>query len=265
MVLEKLVTVRQALKHPTWMFVIGAVVSIISLLISSWVFPDSIGLFTTILITFAMTPFMVNLLTHEEIMTEVDVARKMKQSFFERHMNIMLVYTALFCGMIVALSLAFLLLPDKIVTKVFQEQIKEIELIRGNFILSSTFLKIITNNIGVLGLAILFSFIFGSGAIFILSWNASVLSAAIGLTAKTLGGFSGIPAALATYLPHGVFEIAAYFFAGIAGGILSAAVTRRKSEFFIIVLKDSLKVVVFAIVLLFIGASIETILINSNS
>lgn len=261
MVLENLVTIREAIKHPWWMFVIGAVISLISLFLAFLIFPESAGLFTAILITFAMSPFMVNLLTYEEFITEVEIKKKLRQNFFQRHVDILWVYTAFFLGVIAALSLTFIFLPETTVNKLFEDQITEIKLIRGSFLLSSTFLRIITNNVGVLLLAVLFSFIFGSGAIFILAWNASVLSTAIGLTARTIGGLHGIPVALATYLPHGVFEIAAYFLGGIAGGILSAAIIRRKTELFWVIVKDSLKVVIAAIGLLLIGAALETFLI----
>lgn len=261
MVLEKLVTIREAVKHPLWMFVIGAAISVISLFISFLVFPESVGLFTTVLVTFIMTPFMVNLLTYEAFMTEVEIKKRIRQNFFQRHWDMLMIYTAFFSGMIVALSLTFIFLPDSTVEKLFQDQINEIKLIRGSFLFSSTFLKIATNNVGVLVLATLFAFIFGSGAIFILSWNASVLSAAIGLTAKSIGGLSGIPLALVTYLPHGIFEIVAYFLGGIAGGILSAAVMRRKTELFGVIVIDSVKVLAVAIALLFVGALIETMMI----
>ncbi len=262
MVLEKLVTIREAVRHPIWMFVIGAVVSVISLFISFLVFSESVGLFTTVLVTFIMTPFMVNLLTYEAFMTEVEVKKRVRQSFFQRHWDMLMIYTAFFSGMIAALSLTFIFLPDATVEKLFQDQVNEIKLIRGSFLVSSTFLKIAINNIGVLILATLFAFIFGSGAVFILSWNASVLSAAIGLTAKSVGGLPGIPVALVTYLPHGVFEIVAYFLGGIAGGILSAAVMRRKTELFGVIVTDSMKILAVAITLLFVGALIETMMIS---
>lgn len=263
MVLEKLVTIREAVTHPLWMFVIGALVSIISLFISFLIFPESVGMFTTVLVTFIMTPFMVNLLTYEAFMTELEIKKKITQNFFQRHWDMLMIYTAFFSGMIIALSLTFVFLPEDTVSKLFEDQINEIKLIRGSFLFSSTFLKIAVNNIGVLVLSTLFAFIFGSGAIFILSWNASVLSSAIGLTAKSVGGIAGIPIALATYLPHGMFEIVAYFLGGIAGGILSAAVMKRKTELFGVIVKDSIKVIVVAIALLFVSAVIETMLISA--
>jgi len=263
MVLEKLVTIREAVRHPIWMFVIGALVSVISLFISFLVFPTSVGLFTAILVTFIMTPFMVNLLTYEAFMTELEIKKRITQNFFQRHWDMLMVYTAFFSGMIVALSLTFIFLPEETVEKLFKDQISEINLIRGSFLASGTFLKITINNMGVLFLSLLFAFIFGSGAIFILSWNASVLAAAMGLTAKSIGGVSGIPVALVTYLPHGVFEIGAYFLAGIAGGILSALVMKRKTELFGVMVRDSIKVIVLAMTLLIIGSVIETILISA--
>ncbi|MBI2084747.1 MAG: stage II sporulation protein M [Candidatus Aenigmarchaeota archaeon] len=263
MVLETLVSIREAVKHPIWMFFIGAFVSLISLFMAFVVFPESTGLFTTIFITFAMTPFMVNLLAYEAFVTEYEVKKRMKQSFFDRYKETLAVYVAFFTGMILALSIVFIFLPEATVNNLFQDQITEIRLIRGSFLFQSTFLKILMNNVGVLTLSVMFAFIFGSGAIFILSWNASVLSTAIGLTAKSLGGLHGVPVALATYMPHGVFEIAAYFLGGIAGGILSAALMKRKTELFNVIIKDSLRVVAIAVVLLFMGAFIESFLIVS--
>lgn len=261
MVLEKLVSIREALRHPFWMFVIGAIVSLVSLSISFLIFPKSIGLFTTVSVTFIMTPFMVNLLTYETYATEVEIKKKMRMNLFQRHSRILLIYTTFFSGMVVALSLVFLFLPNTTVENLFQDQINEIKLIRGNFLFANTFSRILVNNIGVLILSVLFAFIFGSGAIFILTWNASVLSTAIGLTAKSLGGVSGIPVAILTYLPHGIFEISAYFLAGIAGGILSALVMQKKTGIFTLVVKDSLKIITGSVVLLVIAAVIEVALI----
>ncbi len=261
--LEKLVSIREAVRHPIWMFFIGIFVSLISLFMAFVVFPESSGLFTAIFVTFAMTPFMVNLLTYEAFVTEYEIKKRLKQSFFQRYEETLMVYVTFFTGMILALSLVFVFLPDDTVNKLFEDQIKEIQLIRGSFLSSNTFIKILSNNIGVLIISVIFAFIFGSGAVFILSWNASVLSAAIGLTAKSVGGFHGIPVALATYMPHGVFEIAAYFLGGIAGGILSAALMKRKTKLFGVIVKDSLKVMGIASVLLIVGAIVETFLIVS--
>lgn len=260
--MEKIVSIRDAIRHPVWMFLIGGVVSVACSFIAFLVFPSSPGLFMVFLITLAMTPFMVNLMSYEEAETEGEIEKKINLNFFQRHTDVLRIYMTFFTGMIFALSILFLTLPQKTVEKLFGDQINEINLIRGNFALPSTFEKILFNNIGVMGLAFLFAFLFGSGAIFILAWNASVLASAIGLTAKSIGGFTGLPAALLTFFPHGSFEIVAYFIAGIAGGLVSAVVARKKSRWFWVVVQDSFKMIGLATFFLIIGAIIESMMIS---
>jgi len=255
MVLEQLVDAKSARKDPIKIFLLGAVVSVIALFISNSVFPESTGLFTIIIITMIMIPLMNKMLHHEEAEDE-----KMMEtySFFQRYGDIITAYMALFAGMIFAMSLVFVLLPDQLAQGVFDEQLKEINLIRGYFTFENQFLSIFVNNISVLGLAFLFSFLFGSGAIFILSWNASVLAAAIGLVAKSAGGVTAIPAAVLMFLPHGIFEISAYFIGAIAGGLISVAFLRKKSFKFWHVAKDCMILLLIAFVLLIIGGIVET-------
>ncbi|MBI5871968.1 stage II sporulation protein M [archaeon] len=257
MVLERIVSIRDAVKNPWWMFVIGGMVSVISSFIALFVFPSSVGLFSVFIITFIMTPFMVNLMSYEEATTEMEIKRKVRLNFLQRHADVLGIYVAFFGGMVLALSVLFLMLPQATVEKIFQDQITEINIIRGSAIISGTFQKIILNNISVMVISFLFAFLFGSGAIFILAWNASVLASAIGLTAKSLGGLTGLPAALLTFIPHGSLEIAAYFIAGIAGGLVSAALTRKRSSWFFVVFKDSLKLMAVAMLFLIVAGLIE--------
>jgi uncharacterized membrane protein SpoIIM required for sporulation len=256
MVLERLISVKDAIKEPGWMFLIGGIVSAVSLFISFFIFQESVGLFTTFLITFAITPFMLNLVRREEDIEE-SVKDIQKLNIFERHKDILKVYTAFFTGMILSMSIIYLMLPETIVEKLFDTQINEINLIRGNFLFVDNFQKIFLNNIGVLFLSFLFSFIFGAGAIFILAWNASILSAAIGMAAKSFGGIGGLPLAVAMFFPHGSLEILAYFIGGIAGGLISAAITRRKSPRFFFIVKDSFTLMFVSILLLVAAGVIE--------
>lgn len=261
MVLEKLISLRAALRNPLLVFVIGGIVSVICLLVSFLVFEVNVGLFFTFLVTIAMMPFMVNLGRYEEARQEELIIKKKELNILQRNRDILKVYIAFFLGMIVALSLLFMTLPETTVEKLFDDQIKEIEMIRGNIIFGNTFLTIVTNNVSVLTLAFLFSFLFGAGAIFILTWNSSILSTAIGLTAKSIGGFTSLPLAVLVFFPHGSLEILAYFIGGISGGFVSAAITRRKSLGFWFIVKDSLILMLFSVLLLIIAGFIETIAI----
>lgn len=241
------------------MFIIGGFVSAVCLFIAFFVFQTSTGLFTSLLITIAMTPFMINLIKYDEAREESLRKDIEKTNMFVRHKDILKVYAAFFGGMILTLSILYLILPDSIVENLFQDQVNEIKLIRGNFLFADNFQKIIINNVGVLFLSFLFSFLFGAGAVFILSWNASVLSAAIGMTAKSIGGFKALPQAVLMYFPHGSLEILAYFIGGIAGGLISAAITRRKSPRFGFIIKDSLMLLAVSTLIIILAGFIESI------
>jgi len=257
MVLEKLISLRAAVRNPWMMFVVGGIVSIACLIVSFLVFGDSVGMFTTFLITVAMAPFMANLLTYEEATTEDEIAARKNMNILQRHVDMLKVYSAFFVGMILALSLIFIMLPADVIEHIFEDQIREIEIIRGGFLNMTILERIIVNNISVLLITFLFSFLFGAGAVFILSWNASVLATAIGLAAKAIGGVKGLPMAVMIFFPHGSLEILAYFIGAIAGGIVSAAVTRDRSRYFWPVIEDSMKFLIIAIVFLVFAGFIE--------
>ncbi|MEM7821360.1 MAG: stage II sporulation protein M [Candidatus Aenigmatarchaeota archaeon] len=257
--LERIVSIKEAVRNPYWLFVIGGVVSVICLFVSLTVFESSIGLFFSFLVTMTMMPFMINLMRYEEARQEELIKKGKELSVLERNKNILKVYVSFFCGMILSLSIIYLMLPERIVEKAFQDQINEINAIRARVVFADTFTRIIVNNVGVLSLSFLFSVLFGAGAIFILTWNASVLSAAIGMVAKSVGGMKGLPIAILTFFPHGSLEILAYFIGGISGGIVSAALTRRKTEGLYLILKDSFSLLIISLLLLVVAALIESI------
>lgn len=119
-------------------------------------------------------------------------------------------------------------------------------------------ISIFSNNIYVLIFTLVLSLIFGAGAIFILAWNASVIATAIGIFAKNQ--LANLHLGFARYiLFHGLLEIAAYFIAALAGGILSTAFIKHdtKSEKFWTIVQDALNLIIIAIVILIIAALIE--------
>jgi len=258
MVLDRIIGVKEVLKDPIKAFGLGVIISSISLFVAYSIFPQSTGLFTVVIITLASLPFINRMLRYEAYEDE-----KMMEThtFFQRYGDVIITYVALFSGMIIAMSLSFVVLPEQVVETVFSDQINEINLIRGNFDFGNKFVEIFVNNSSVLTLTFLFSFLFGSGAIFILAWNASVLSSAIGLIAKSSGGLIALPSAVLMFIPHGSFEIGAYFIGAIAGGLVSAVITRRKSVKFWPIVQDSLKLLAIAFVFLIIGGIIETTII----
>ena len=262
MVLEWLLEAKKDRKNPLSIFVFAAIVSLISLFISYTVFKESTGLFTVVLISLVSVPFINKMLLYEEIETE---STGEKQGLWERHGDVIIAFAALFLGMVITMSIVYVLMPADVSNQVFNEQIQEIKNIQsrvvGRFLKDNTFTEILFNNVSVLFLSFLFSFAIGTGAILILAWNASVLSAAVGTIANAQGGLSGIPIGLLTFLPHGTFELTGYFVGAIAGGLISTAVWRRQSPKFYYIIGDSTKLFIVALVLLIVGAIIETVLL----
>lgn len=204
----------------------------------------------------AMAPILVRIIQMEE---QKDNCERVGP-FFGGYWTIIKTYSFYFLGIIVIFSLIFALLPEEYSVDIFSAQVKELKAIRslgsGRAVSGCGFLCILENNIGVLMLTILFSFVFGAGAIYIITWNASIIGVLIGLAAKegagqlTLvqissalppvcqsmvdgacagaGGYSiiisyliALPCSILALIPHGIFEIGAYFMAGLAGGIVS--------------------------------------------
>jgi len=258
MVLEKLVTVREAVKRPWSVFLLGIIVTITSLMVSHVIFPQSVGLFTTFVITICVTPFMYNLIKYSEAKSEELIKSGKGLNLLARHRDVIIIFASFFAGIVVAFTLLFLFLPEEFSSKLFQDQVTTITLIRGSATFASTFWKIVANNIGVLTLTFIISFLYGSGAVFILAWNASILGTVLGMTAKSVGGLSGLPLAILIYFPHGSLEMLAYFIGGVGGGIASAAITRKKTELTPQMLKDSFKLFGLAVILLLLAGIIET-------
>lgn len=132
------------------------------------------------------------------------------------------------------------------------------------------FIKIFLNNIKVMFFCIIFSLLYGAGALFILTWNASVIATAIGnfirseiSATASLVGFSVVSAYFKAgalgffrYMLHGVFEIGAYFVAALAGGIVSIALIKqdaRNEKVFL----DALNLLIISLGLLFFGSLVE--------
>src|SRR3989344_2216304 len=175
----------------------------------------------------------------------------------------------LFLGFIIAYLIWFIALPEETAQSLFTAQLTTINTINskisGNLLVNSgILLRIFMNNIKVMLFCLFFSLFFGAGAIFILTWNASVIGAAMGTFANEKLGIFGthlisFPLSLARYMTHGVFEILAYFMAGLAGGVISVAIINNDliGDYKKRIMRDSLDLILLAVVFLIVGAIVE--------
>ncbi|MFC1768235.1 stage II sporulation protein M [Nanoarchaeota archaeon] len=279
MVFEFLISPSKAERHPWEMLVIGAVYATLGLFLAYWIFRDYSSMVMVFLMVLASIQIIHSAIAKEEAK---DMKFKDKKLLLKSHTKTLLYFMFLFLGFTFALAFWNIVLPDPMSDTLFQVQNEAINIVNqkfvgnvvtgneladisvtGNAISSEKFLGIIFfNNLKVLFFALLFSFFYGAGAIFILAWNASVIGAAMGnlITALISGGvFTAIFSSFFRYFTHGIFEIAAYFTAALAGGIISIAIIRHdyKSKRFKEVLVDSLDLTILSLLLLLIGALVE--------
>lgn len=273
MVLESLIGVKGAEGNPKRMLLLGILYASIAIFLASWIFKDEASLVMVSLTVFACIPLIYNTIKYEEV-----IDYKSNAGVFQKHKKALTYFVFLFLGFILAFSTWYIVLPEEQVASIFSTQISTINTINskitGGSLFSSYFFLIALNNLKVLMFAILFSFFYGAGAIFILTWNASVISAAVGTFVRknleqyaTSIGFVKIATYLGIfsvgilrYLTHGIFEILAYFMGGLAGGLISVAVINHDygSKEFKKVMRDSLKLVILAIFIIIIAGLVET-------
>jgi len=225
----------------------------------------------------AALPLVYNTLRMEE---EKDLEGMEEKWLLKEHSKALRVFMYLFIGATIAFSFWYVVFSSDIVNTAFQAQTATINAINskvtGNLSFNANtgfFSKIFLNNVKVLIFCILFSFVYGSGAIFILMWNASVIGTAIGNFVRSelaqvaqLVGFEKIAhyfqiisIGLLRYSIHGIPEILAYFMGGLAGGIIGIAVIKHDfgTTKFEHILLDSADVLLLSLGVLFIAAVLE--------
>ncbi len=238
MVFELLINPKEAESKPIEMFFYGLLITTVSMFAAHYIFPSSSSVIFLFLITIAAFPTISAILRDdEEIDEETD---RIDLGFFAHYEKTIMVYAYLFLGVLIGVSFWYTVLPESYTTSLFSQQVSTIASIRlsGSATATvATFWTILSNNLKVTTIAFLMSFFFGTGAIFILSWNASVIGVFVSDLAKDFSSkysyslAQGHMDALLSISVHGVPEIVAYFIAGIAGGILSIGMIRGKHDF----------------------------------
>ena len=275
MVLESLLNPLKAEKRPWEMFFLGFVYSSVAILLSLWIFKDHASLIMVFLTVMACVPIVYNTMKLEES-KDLEISREI--TLLKEHNKAIIFLMFLFFGITLSFVTWYIFLPSDTLNLVFDKQTSTIQSINnqvsGNaYQQFSTFTRIFLNNIKVLAFATLFAFIYGAGAIFILTWNASVIGTAIGNFIRSnlseyvgllgfekfAGYFSVVSIGLLRYILHGIPEILAYFYGGLAGGIISVAIIKKhyKDERFSHIVFDISELLIIAIAFLLVAAFLE--------
>ncbi len=278
--IESIINPENVEKRPWEAFIAGFLFTIVACLLvlqMGMSGHEGAGFLIVAFISIAAAPFFVR-------MFDIEEKKEKKKGLFSRHDQIIQVYAFFFLSVILASSLIYVLMTPY-GDSLFIDQAKDLKakgIIKAQATAPVTyvtmkpgFFEILKNNLTILLLAFIFSLMLGAGAVFLISWNATVIGTLIGKIAENpqqygfiaisnspmINYLVALPMTLLKLLPHGMFEFAGYFFGAVAGGILSVAIVKNRFISFQIKqpLIDSAIYLALSAFLIFIGAVIEVI------
>ncbi len=262
MVFEQLFRVNW-LERKSHAFFLGFIYALIGIMSARLIFGDFVGLMSIGFASILLIPSLNSLLKLEENI-EVRENKFSLRRLFSDHKDIFKVYIFLFLGIFLAYALVSTLIPQSTTQSLFEPQLGNAG-ISGSGTKSGAFLSLVSNNILVLIICLLLSFVYGAGSILFLTWNASVWGIIFGYFAhqtaisQATHPVLGFWVYIVPYLPHLITEAVAYISAAIVGGVISKAVIREKigSFKFNHIVTDAFLLMLVAIVLIIVGAVIE--------
>lgn len=274
MVLEAITNPAAAAKRPWTQIIIGFTFASAALFLSLWIFEEYASLVMVFLTVMASLPLFYATMKTEE---EKDIKVPGEKTLLKEHAHALRYLFYAFLGFSIAYTLWYVILPANMSNSVFKVQTQTIanlnQHVTGHAAKITLLNKIFLNNVKVMIFCVLFAFIYGTGALFILAWNASVIGAAAGNFIKThvakyaeatglakIGAyFHGASLSVLRYSLHGIPEIMAYFVAGMAGGILSVAIINKeyRNRRFEKILLDASDLILIAVFILFIASLLE--------
>lgn len=272
MVFEQLFKFKPIKKNTLNLFVMGFIFSELGILSSLLVFRQGAHLMSIAFTAAISMPFLFSLME----MKNIEIKEKpFCISVFHNSRHIFHAYLLLFLGFFLSYAIFATLLPDFISLELFRRQL--LAIFQGNLALidfskvafvAVDFWEILLNNVGVLLVCFFFSVIFGVGSILFLIWNASAWGAGIGLISRQAAIAVGqnplwfFFKKLVVLFPHLIVEAAAYFFAIIAGVMISQTFINKHvdSKSFQMTMLEGFTLFGIGLVLVIIAALLETFL-----
>ena len=185
----------------------------------------------------------------------------------------------LLLGIFLVYSISALILPSFQINSLFRDQLElrgagAVDTFAGYAFSNSTFLSLLINNFLVLFACLLISFFTGDGAIFLLTWNASLWGTIFGVTARNASLVSHqnplilLLLVLVIVLPHAFLELLSYILAAISGGLMSSDIEldpgeNRKDQFKKSYWKNITWIIIIAFIIMILGALVETFVLEN--
>jgi len=253
-------------------FLLGVVYSIIGVLIGSILFPSDPALVAVAFTSLLLLPELYKIFSIEERRESME-QRVSLRALWRDDAEVVRIYVFLFLGILLVYAVGTILLPSFQTNNLFREQL-EIRFgqgFAGNAVSGSgLFFTLLSNNLRVLMACFFLALLTGDGAIFLITWNASVWGAIFGITAKNAALFSGQNAfylfgvIMLVVFPHMIIEAMSYFLAAISGSIISKDVLLEEfaSHRFLEVFGFNLYLLLFGLIFLVLGALVETFVLQ---
>ena len=263
-------------------FVLGVVYSIVGLMLARFLFRGDPALVAVGLTSLLLLPELYKIFSIEERKESLENKVSIR-SLWRNDINLVRVYIFLFLGILLVYSIGAILLPSVTTNTLFREQL-EVRFgqgfagnaITGNAVSSSAFnsglfFSLLSNNFLVLIACFIMALLTGDGAIFLITWNASVWGTIFGITAKNASLFTGGNAYLTFALimlivfPHMIIEGISYFLAAISGSVISKDVILEQfmSSRFFEVFGFNLYLLLLGLLFLLLGAFVETFVLDN--
>ena len=253
MVIEYLIGDKRYLLTPTVFFAAGALYSLISTVFAIILFPSSASTSHVLLATVAVAP-----LIFKAIVVGAHILDREPHRVLAVQSWLLSIYLAYMLGAVIGFQVAYIATPQQLRYTLLQEQINELEIIEGvrikltgMAVKDAMFWIILTNNLRVYLLSILLSFIYGTGGMLLLNWNASILAT---LFLQKL--HSNPLAYILRIFPHTLFEFLGYFTGGITGVLIGVALIQEGWNRRL--LKDVTLLFLLGIGFILLGALIES-------
>ncbi|MEK6939817.1 MAG: hypothetical protein AABX31_03750 [Nanoarchaeota archaeon] len=282
MVLEHIFPEDWLERRGIYAFLLGMGYSLVGVLIASILFPGDPALVAVAFTSMLLLPELYKIFSIEERQESLE-QRVSLRSLWRDDIEVVRIYIFLFLGIMFVYSVGTILLPELQANSLFREQL-EIRFgqgFSGNAVAgqatsaevfsSGLFYTLLTNNFLVLMACFILALLAGDGAIFMITWNASVWGTIFGLTAKNAAVFAGkhplyfFGLIMLIVFPHMIIEAISYFLAAISGSVISKDVILEQfaSERFFEVFGFNLYLLLFGLFFLLLGAIVETFVLQN--
>jgi len=272
MVLEQLYPLKLIERDPIYAFLLGMGYTVIGIGAAVILFPEDPAIVAVAFISLMVYPTISKLIKQEEKLESKNDEFKLGV-FFRDHKDMFKVYAFLFLGILLVFSFFAIMLPTLATNHIFENQIGVLYgRSTGQAIFSvPVFKDIFMNNLSVLVLCFVAAFLFGDAAIFLVTWNASVWGTIFGNLAKTaalnvsVNPFYYFLIVIVVVFPHMMLEAFSYICSATSGGVISKGLIREKmfSSKFYRIIKNTLILFVFALLVLFVAVIIETYVLGN--